>query len=98
MQCGLNCSKHIDKYKFKCILKCKTKLGTSNEKIITYFVSVFYGFFKWIFSRNRSKNNAISAFSGNSKQNNAIILDLFPMVPGANCCAHAELAVLDRSL
>jgi len=37
------------------------------------------------FSQETDQNdNTISIFSGNSKQNNAIILDLFPMVPGAN--------------
>jgi len=33
---------------------------------------------------NEETDIAIGPFSGNSKQNNAIILDLFPMVPGAN--------------
>lgn len=33
---------------------------------------------------NEESDIAIGPFSGNSKQNNAIILDLFPMVPGAN--------------
>ena len=54
------------------------------KKLLLLLFLPFIIFSNGFSQENEQEENLLSAFSGNSKQNNAIILDLFPMIPGAN--------------
>jgi hypothetical protein len=48
-------------------------------------ICLFSTLFANLFSQETGEEDTVlKPFSGNSKQNNAIIIDLFPMIPGAN--------------